>query len=96
MRFVDGSVVEDLRCRVPCRDPAESIDFSFQIDAGAARVPLQVAVGDPEREASELVAPHQVAPAAGGEISHDAWNRVVAESVEFRKMREVVTHPDRP
>ena len=29
-------------------------------------------------------------------ISHDIWNRVVAERVERRKMREVVTHPDRP
>ena len=54
------------------------------------RVPLRRNRSDPERQAAELVAPDELHPGAGGELEHDGWDRLVAELVQGRTMREVL------
>jgi hypothetical protein len=62
-------------------EPVETDALAVEVNAGATRVPLHEPVVDAERQAAELVAPHQVDRTACCELDHDCGDRFVTERV---------------
>ena len=91
LRVALHAVVDDAWRRMAGREPGEPHALAVEIDAGRCRVPLEEAVADPERQATEIVAPDELRLLVARERPCDSRQLQAAEGV----LRSQVGEPGR-